>query len=129
MRNAHLGWQRWPDDKQGRWLLRQRLDGRYSQQEIGTADDLLPADGLSVLSFEQARAKGVDLASGGKEPAGRLTVAKAMADYLDFQAARGKDRRDPEYAIVAHILPALGTKTSVDDLTSSQLRRFSEGAG
>jgi integrase len=46
-----------------------------------------------------------------------------MADYLDFLRTEGRDARDPEYAIVAHVLPPLG-RIDVVDLTSGRLRRF-----
>jgi hypothetical protein len=34
----------------GRWLLREFGGGRYVKRTLGTADDLVPADGVSVLS-------------------------------------------------------------------------------
>ena len=118
----HLGWQRWPEERSGRWLLRRRRGGNYSVETIGVADDAMPADGASVLTHEQARARAVELAD--QNPvAGRLTVSRAMADYLDYLTARGKDARDPEYAVVAHILPALGD-LEVADLTAGRLRRW-----
>jgi|AmaraimetFIIA100_FD_contig_111_434492_length_1756_multi_5_in_0_out_0_1 integrase len=121
--HSHLGWQRWPDDKAGRWVLRRRRGGEYSQETIGIADDAAPADGVSVLSFEQARMKATELANGDTRPAGRLTVSKAMADYIDRQVALGKPMAGAESAAVVHILPALG-KMAVDDLTSHQLQRW-----
>src|SRR5215813_14645887 len=56
----HLGWQRWPDDKIGRWVLRRRRGGSYNTEAIGVADDAAPADGVSILSFDQARSKAVE---------------------------------------------------------------------
>jgi integrase len=123
---AHLGWQRWPDDRAGRWLLRRRHAGAYSVESIGLADDDRgqAADGVSVLTHEQARAKATELASSaeGRAP-GRLTVRRAMANYLDHLAAAGKDTRYAESTIVAHILPKLGD-AEVAQLTSSQVRRW-----
>ena len=121
--HSHLGWQRWPDDKAGRWVLRRRLGGGYTTEPIGIADDAAPADGVNVLSYEQARMKATELASGDTRPAGRLTVSKAMADYIDRQAALGKPTAGAESAAVVHILPALG-KMAVEDLTSRQLQRW-----
>jgi len=120
--HSHLGWQRWPDDKAGRWVLRRRRGG-YSQETIGYADDAAQADGVNVLSFEQARMKATELASGDTRPAGRLTVSKAIADYIDRQASLGKPTAGAESAAVVHILPALG-KCTVDDLTSHQLQKW-----
>lgn len=98
----HLGWQRWPHDKVGRWLLRRRRGGNYSVEQIGIADDdrSRPADGVSVLSFEQARAKGVELASSENTPAGRITVSRAVADYIDFVKAPGRSTRYAESVAV-----------------------------
>ena len=117
----HLGWQRWPDEKAGRWLLRRRRGGSYSQQIIGAADDATTADGESVLSYDQARAKAVKLASAGARPIGRITVNAAVADYVDHLASEGKSIRDAENAATTYILPALG-KLEVESLTSKQLR-------
>src|SRR5262245_5417181 len=86
----HLGWQRWPGDKAGRWVLRRRRGGDYSVEPIGTADDdkSVRADGLSVLTYEQARHKAVERSAGAeRRPAGRLTVQRAVADYVDHLAA------------------------------------------
>jgi integrase len=123
---AHLGWQRWPDDRAGRWLLRRRHGGTYSVEPLGLADDdrSQPADGVSVLTHEQARAKAAELASSaeGRSHA-RLTVRRAMANYLDYLAAAGKNTRGVETTTVAHILPKLGD-LEVASLTSAQIRRW-----
>ena len=53
---THLGYQRWDDgERAGRWILRRRIAGRYSTISIGAADDTIEADGLSVLSYHEAR--------------------------------------------------------------------------
>jgi integrase len=117
---AHLGWQRWPEDLVGRWLLRRRHAGAYHVEALGTADDR--ADGMT---FEQARAKAVELAGMGEtRPGGRFTVRRAIADYIDYLAAAGKPTRDIEGRAVTHILPKLGD-VEVSALTSPQLRRWS----
>src|SRR5262249_58967355 len=77
----HLGYQRRPEDRVGRWILRRRRGGHYSTEPLGTADDARRADGMSILSFDQARAKAVDLAANETRPAGRIRVARAVADY------------------------------------------------
>jgi integrase len=123
---AHLGWQCWDDDRAGRWLLRRRANSSYSVEPLGFADDdrSVVADGIGVLSFEQARAKAAELASVAEgRPQGRLTVQRAIADYLDYLQAAGKSLRNVEAASVAHILPALGN-VEVASLTSAQLRRW-----
>jgi integrase len=120
----HLGWQRWPDDRAGRWLLRKRRGGDYTTQTIGAADDSQRADGLTILSYQQARDKAVELSSsGGDRPAGRLTVQQAMVDYVDHLSSQGKATKDAESAAVRHIMPALGG-TEVAELTSAMLQRW-----
>jgi integrase len=121
----HLGWQRWPQDKAGRWVLRRRRGGNYSIEQIGIADDdrSRPADGVSVLSFEQARAKAVELAGSEDRPAGKITVSRAVADYIDFVKAQGRSTRYAESVAVTYILPKLGN-AEVASLTSTQLRRW-----
>lgn len=51
--NTHLGYR--SGVRQGIWLVRWRIGSRYRQERLGTADDFLPADGASVLSFDQAQ--------------------------------------------------------------------------
>jgi integrase len=119
----HLGYQRWPHDKVGRWILRRRRGGHYSTEPLGTADDARRADGVSVLSFEQARAKAVELAGSEDRPAGRITVARAVADYVDFLRSQGRSTYHAESTAATHILPRLGDQ-EVSQLTSAQLRRW-----
>jgi integrase len=116
----HLGWQRWPREKAGRWVLRRRRSGNYTTEQIGIADDDRVADGVSTLSFEQARERAVELAASEKRPAGRITVSRAMADYIDHVKAEGRSTRYAESVAATYILPALG-KTEVARLTSKQL--------
>jgi integrase len=81
------------------------------------------ADGISVLTFEQARAKALELSSAEGRPAGRLTVRRAIANYLDYLRAAGKQTHKAESSVVTHILPQLGD-VEVASLTSAQLRRW-----
>jgi hypothetical protein len=76
----HLGYQRWAEDASGRWLLRRRRGGCYSTEAIGIADDHQDADGVSILDYQQARAKAVELSTDETRPAGRLTVQRAVAN-------------------------------------------------
>jgi integrase len=121
----HIGYQRQQNEKHGRWVLRRRRGGHYSIEPIGLADDdrSIAADGVSIFSHEQARAKAVELAGSEGRPSGKLTVKRAVADYCDYLRSRGKSTRFVESTAVHHILPALGNH-HVDTLTSSQLRRW-----
>jgi hypothetical protein len=51
---AHLGYQRREEKAEGRWLLRRYVDGKYTTQALGRADDAAEADGQRIYSFEQA---------------------------------------------------------------------------
>jgi integrase len=123
-KQIHLGWQRWPDDQEGRWLLRRYLgNGRYRMHEIGKADDHDAADGDRVLDFDQAEEKA--RAAVGAKPGKRdkLTVRDAMKLYLKAKGDDGKPTEDIEGRANFHILPMLGD-CLVADLTSEQLRRW-----
>jgi integrase len=119
----HLGYQRKEEAASGRWLHRKRRGGNYSIEPVGTADDREPADGLMIFSFDQARAKAVELAMSAERPSGRITVQQAVVDYIDDLVARGRTTAAAESAAVCHILPALG-RLEVASLTSSQLRAW-----
>ena len=120
---AHLGYQRWPHDRAGRWVLRRRIGGAYAVQAIGVADDDQRADGHTILTHDEARARAVDVIATGERPAGRITVRRAIADYLEHLTHMGRGARAAETVAVAHVLPALGD-VMVEDLTADRLRRW-----
>jgi integrase len=121
---AHLGYQRKPGAANGRWLLR-RYDGKaYAIEPLGAADDGgAAADGESVLSYEQAKAKARAALNIGAKLPGRLTVRQAIADYIKFMATTGKATKDTEWRATAHILPKLGD-IEVAALTSEKIREW-----
>jgi integrase len=71
----------------GRWLLREFRGGRYVKRILGTADDLVPADGVNVLSWEDVQR----IAGGENRPTvtrpGKLTLAEAAEAYFDTRTA------------------------------------------
>jgi integrase len=82
---------------------------------LGVADDFEDADGIRVLSFDQAQAKAREWASlkaqedTGEVHAGSFTVAQAMAEYISHLTKVKRKPQDRTAAIVkAHILPVLG---------------------
>ena len=121
----HMGYQRKPEAIAGRWLLRRyRGSGNYQVEALGWADDADDADGASVLTFEQAQAKALESADAGEgQPRHRLTVRRAIADYVEFKRAEGRNTNDMERRAAAHILPVLGN-IEVADLTSTRIRRW-----
>jgi integrase len=129
----HLGYQRWPDEPDGRWIWRHRLgskrkDGkhffsRYRAVSLGRADDTSSADGERVLSYAQAVAA---VRAAIDTPRGRvhgLTVRQAMDRYVEFKHSQGQPVNDLLSRSRAHILPTLGD-FAVEDLTAEQLRRW-----
>jgi hypothetical protein len=122
---AHLGWQRWPGEKSGRWVLRRYLKrNQYRVVELGVADDALPADGIRIWDYTQAVAAAqAQLALTPAKPT-RYTVGVAMAGYLTPNlAALGRPTSDARSRSQVHILPALGD-LAVADLTAERLRAW-----
>jgi len=102
--------------KGGTWIAR-----HYSEEHgrrfksVGTADDVVEADGAHILSFAQAQAKAREwfeelaLQDGGELKTGSYTVRNAMDDYVrDFKRRGGKGLYVLESIINAHINPKLG---------------------
>jgi integrase len=121
---VHLGWQRWPHDPTGRWMLRRLIDGNYTSAEISKADDNARADGRQVLDHAQAQQKARDLTSsgiGGKTI--RMTVRQAADVFLDFKKSEGQDIGDLKSRITCHILPHLGHMV-IEELDAARLRRW-----
>jgi integrase len=122
---SHLGYQRWPEDKAGRWLLRQYREGKYSITPLGAADDAETADGHRVLSYHQAEANALAQAGAPRSRSARLTVRQALAAYIEFKRSQGQlgAVAYTEKSARAHILPVLG-EVAVADLTAERLRKW-----
>lgn len=115
--------------KGGKWVARFYVgDKDYRLEVIGDADDMLDANGKTVLDFWQAqdRARQMQAAlSGDKgEPIQkRITVKDAMDDYLHWMEGNRKSSRDARYRAEALILPELGNK-DVAKLTAKEIRTW-----
>lgn len=123
---VHLGWQRWPEDAAGRWLLRRYIGNRkYRREALGVADDAAPANNKDVLNHAQAEAKARAMVAtqGGDNKVTRLTVAQAMDHYVDYKETQGQAVRDLVNRTRVHILPPLGDLV-VAELTADVLRRW-----
>jgi integrase len=112
------------------WHYRGRPSVRhYEKKIIGEADDYADANGVIVLSFDQAQAKARDLATqrGYAEAGlavGPYTVSRAIDDYVAYLRASGRTTvKDVATRAKAFIVPALG-HIEVADLTSDRLRQF-----
>lgn len=102
----------------GAWQVRESIGGQYKYRTLGQADDLAPADGRDVLAFDQALRMVTHPRVAA--PVGKLTVRKALDDYLASLAARSKHADEYRGAAEKHILPVLG-EHRVDRLTKTQI--------
>ncbi len=121
-----LGYRRLAGGKAGTWIARHYDpdDGRL-YQALGSADDVLDADGASTLTFGQAQERARAWFAQVERDAGRvmdpITVREALDAYLAaYQAGGGKAVATTRTTINAHILPELG-EVEVAKLTTRQL--------
>lgn len=107
---CHLGYYR--GSRVGKWVARFRRPGSgfgYAKKTLAEADDVLDADGIAILSFEQAdaaaRAWFTDVGRGGSRRTGE-TVGDALDAYLN--GFTGKSLAKTKARVEAVIRPALG---------------------
>jgi len=112
--------------------------GKIVRQGLGSADDLVPSDGIKLLTFEQAKVRADDwfkevAQKVSQEMTGEVaqtapyTVAAAWADYLADAKRRGvKGTTIYETVAKAQILPALG-EVEVDQLTKKHIEAWHLG--
>jgi len=126
----HLGYCCRRKGSAGYWTTRTYIGVRdagspYRIEKLpGIADDFEDANGQTVLSFAEAQDKALarqHTAEGA--PQGRLTVRKAVTNYVEYLRAEGRPTKDTEWRVAAHILPKLGD-IEVAALTSDKLRRW-----
>lgn len=139
----HLGYR--PNKNGGTWGARIRLlEGRYEVTRFGKADDVVDADGETVLNFSQAVAAAetwfatfdavaIDPVAPSEKrleiprPEGAAyTVAHAITDYLEWYAQNRRDVRKNLYTARAFILPELG-HIPLTDVTTEQISRWFDG--
>ena len=126
-----IGYRRLAGGKAGTWIARhfdRDRDPTRLYKSLGSADDMLEADGVDTLTFAQAQTAAAawfsELGRQHGRVAAPLTVEAAMADYVaDYAARGGKDPKGLKTAIDAHILPRLGGKL-VKDLTTGTIRAW-----
>jgi integrase len=132
-RGFALGYRR--RGKGGTWLARRRPDsGGYTEQKIGTSDDLQDADGVAVLNYGQAQKAArawwrseLRREEGHDTQCGPYTVADAIADYLnDFEGRGGRSVYETRRVAETHILPALGS-VLVGKLTGKRIEDWHRG--
>ena len=125
-RSCALGYRRGKSG--GTWIARwQNSDGRKNHRALGKADDILEADNVGVLSYDQAQ----DRARAWFQQLGRakagvdegLTVQVVTEDYLDYlrRERSASTVYDTDKRAARYILPILGPRR-VADLTTVQIR-------
>ena len=117
-----LGYQRWKGDQDGRWVLRRHIgNSKYRFETLGRADDAEPADGVYVLSYDQADAKARSAVDMPAVKNGKLTVRQATERYIELKQHEGRNTRDVETRAAVHIYPDLGDLI-VSELTAKRLQ-------
>jgi integrase len=115
----------------GTWLAASRAgDGKRVQARLGRADDATPADGVALLTHEQAKeaarawVKAIRTGAGAS-PA--LTVNAALDRYFEARAAEGmKSLQDAKTRAALHIRPTLG-ELRLSELTVDRVRKWRDG--
>ncbi|UGX86180.1 tyrosine-type recombinase/integrase [Phyllobacterium meliloti] len=135
--DVHLGYRK--GKRAGRWLVRWYVGAqRYKQETLATADDVLEADGINCLSFDQAklasvkfvqqkRAEDIATANGPL-----LTVRSAVFDYLEHRDARdgiikktGNAKSDVRRRLTKHVLGSSPiANTALHSLVEGDLRQW-----
>ena len=121
---AHLGYQRWLEDKSGRWVLRTYRKGKYTIQPLGLADDVEDGEGLSL---EAAEAMARELLAAPVKKNKKLTVAQAMLDYIADKERKGQPTKDLMSRSRAHIETAPIGNYLVSELTADVIRSWHAG--
>jgi integrase len=125
----HVGYRR--IDLGGTWIARAYDPERGRRfHSLGSSDDTAPADGTTVLSFQQAVEaaqtwfKQLTHHDAGDVLTGPYTVQQLMADYhADRRRETRKDLSRTRSVINLHILPTLG-KLEVAKLTHGRIKAW-----
>jgi hypothetical protein len=111
----------------GTWEVRYRMNGKYSYQSLGDADDYQESDGLKVLTYFQAQDKAKEKIAQLKTSNGiikkPITVEEASAAYLKWYEVNRKAYKETKNTIDTHILPFFG-KIIVEDITTNQIKHW-----
>lgn len=114
--------------KGGVWFARRHEEGtRYTFEQLGIADDRADADGVRVLSRDQANAKAREwFTRVNEEGAGirrkAYTVADAAEDWLR-SLSEGVSKTNAVSTVKHHVLPTLGT-IKVKELKREQIQNW-----
>jgi integrase len=118
----------------GTWIARHfSVETKRRVESIAVADDREDADGIRVLSFEQAQKKvhkwlaRLTAEETGGVVAGPYTVARAMDDYIaDRESSTRKPKARDRLIVEAHIKPILG-RIELNKLTQGKVKTWRDG--
>lgn len=101
--------------------------GRYWTKRVADADDVEPANGITVLTFHQAQKAALELVRGGNDSDSDrpLTVGEALDAYAADLQTRGGDPGNARR--VRHHLPAGLAARLVGSLIAGELRAWRDG--
>jgi len=114
----------------GKWVARWYVGNQdYRVETIAIADDVIDADGATVLNFSQAQAAARKLFTDRKREqvglpsadAGPYTVKACIEEYLAWMEENRKSAADSRYKANALIIPELGD-TECAKLTAKQIQ-------
>ena len=127
-RGRYLGYRRARDG--GSWIARYRdQSGQQKYRVLGSADDVIDADGGSSLSFDQAQERArewfaqLDENGVGTRRSRAYTVENCMTDYLDWIKHHRKSYLHLKTYVSAYVLPKLG-KIDTTKLTTAMIRTW-----
>jgi integrase len=120
--------------RDGTWVARRHESGtKYSFEPLGIADDLATADGVRVLTFDQAQEaarqwfKRKAVEDSGEVLSGPYTVAQAVESYIaDSERDKRKALKRTRAMAEAHILPLLGS-VQLAKLTHGKVKTWRDG--
>lgn len=113
----------------GTWEVRYRINGKYSYQSLGDADDYQESDGIKILTYFQAQDKAKEKIAQLKTSNGiikkPITVEEATAAYLKWYEINRKAYKETKNTIDTHILPCFG-KIIVEDISTNQIKHWQQ---
>lgn len=113
------------DPLPGSWIVREWIAGRYVTRVMGAADDVARADGLDVMTFEQALRKATQPELPAPMRAG-LTVADALDRYCKALESRSAHAKEARQRADKHIVDALG-HIRVDRVSKTEIEQWLSG--
>jgi integrase len=116
-----IGW-RMNTDRQGSWTGRRMAADGYQYKVLGDSDEQTPADGVKILTYDQAKKACEAWDRKAATPAlnGPYTVAQACDDWLASLTGSENSRGAARNSVDNWIKPAIGD-VAVVELTKAQI--------